>query len=90
MTEIVRFKLPAAATREETEEDIGLALFVSECLHGAAQVRLDASYLLNPDGRRCVVSVRGPAGETAVRVLVGLCNERYGEEGYDLEREARP
>ena len=89
MNEIVRFQLPEEAAREEVEEDVGLALFVAECLHGRPSARLDASYLVNPSGRRCVLAVRGEAGDTAVRVVVGLFNERYGEDGFQVERVGR-
>jgi hypothetical protein len=88
MTEIVRFKLPDEATKEEVEQDVGLALFVSACLHGGPGARLDTGVLVHPSGRRCVLSVRGPGGETALRVLIGLCDERFGEGGYELERVA--
>jgi hypothetical protein len=33
-----------------------------------------------------VLTVRGDAGETALRVVVGLFNERFGEDGFRVER----
>jgi hypothetical protein len=61
---------------------------VSECIHGRPQTRLEVSYYLTAGGRRCALAVRGPAGESAARVFTGLCGERFGEDGFTVEREA--
>ena len=68
------------------EGDIGLAIFSSECIHGRPQTRLDVAYWLPLDGEKAVVEVRGPAGESALRVLLGLLAARFGETGFTVRR----
>ena len=86
MSEVIRFQFPEGAVREEVEGDACLAIFSAECLHGRPQTLLEASYLVSADGRCLVLQVAGPAGETAARVFVGLCGERFGEAGFRVER----
>jgi hypothetical protein len=86
MSEVIRFQFPEGAVRDEVEGDACLAIFSAECLHGRPQTLLEASYLVSPDGRCLVLQVRGAAGETAARVFIGLCGERFGEAGFRVER----
>jgi hypothetical protein len=86
MSEVIKFRFPEGADREEVEGDACLALFSAECLHGRPQTRMEVSYLVDADATACVFHVRGPAGETAARVFVGLCGERFGEAGFRVER----
>ena len=86
MSEVIRFQFPEGAVREEVEGDACLAIFSAECLHGRPQTLLEASYLVSADGRCVVLQVRGPAGEIAARVFIGLCGERFGEGGFSVER----
>jgi hypothetical protein len=86
MSEVIRFQFPESAVREEVEGDACLAIFSAECLHGRPQTLLEASYLSSADGRWLVFQVRGAAGDTAARVLVGLCVERFGEGGFVVQR----
>lgn len=88
MKEIIRYSFPDETVRELVEEDVALAVYVTECIHGSPQARLDVSYFVNSSGRRCVMAVRGPAGETAARVFTGLCSARFGEDGFQVERDA--
>lgn len=85
MGDKVRFYFPEPTDREGAEEDICLAIFTAECLHGRPKTRLEVSYLVGADGRRCVVDVAGPAGETALRVFTGLCAARFGDDGFRIE-----
>jgi len=86
MSQVTRFCFPEGVDHDNVEEDICLAFFVSECLHGRPQARLESSYLIAADGRSGVVRSTGPAGETLLRVFTGLCNERFGEDGFRVER----
>jgi hypothetical protein len=88
MHEVLRFQFPEGTCRDAVEGDIGLAFFSSECLHGRPRTRLETSYLLSSDGRRCALSIKGEAGETAARVFLGLCAERFGEDGFSVEKVA--
>lgn len=88
-TQTVRFTFDSEGDRKAVEEDIGLALFAATCIYGEPGVRLGARYLVSPDGKRCVASVAGPAGEAVVRVFTGLCAIRLGDEGFRVEQIAR-
>ena len=88
MNERMTFRFPEP-DYEGTETDIGLALFTAECIHGRPKTRLEAAYWLRNDGQQAVFDVRGPAGETALRVLVGLLGARFGEDGYTVDGKAR-
>lgn len=41
MREIVRFKFNKTVDREGVEDDVCLAIFCSECLHGKPRIRLE-------------------------------------------------
>lgn len=86
MRETVRFVFPNSGSRDEIEADVGLSIFSAECLYGRPRTRLQVSYLIDNEGGRCVLRVRGEAGETALKVLIGLCCERFGENGFTVER----
>jgi hypothetical protein len=85
-TQTLRFTFEPPADPEAVEEDFGLALFVASCIYGRPSVRLGARYLVSPDGRRCVATVGGGAGEAILRVFTGLCASRVGEQGFRIER----
>ena len=85
MSERIKFIFPKPDA-DGVAHDIGLSIFSGECVHGRPQTRLDIAYYLTDDGRRAVLDVRGPAGETALRVFVGLCTARFGEGGFRVER----
>ena len=89
MQKIIRLELPGGTPRSDVEHDIGLAIFSAECVYGGPRTRLEVRYLINIDGTRVVLQVRGEAGEAAVRVLIGLCNERFGEATFRVERVTR-
>ena len=90
MSERVRFKLPERNEVRGVEDDVALAIFTAECIYGRPQTRMEVSYATGLDGRTCVLDVNGPAGESAVRVLVGLFEARFGEARFAVERGARP
>ena len=86
MHEVVRFVFPESGCREGIEADISLAIFSAECVYGRPRTRLEVSYLVDDEGGRCVLRVRGDAGEAAMQVFIGLCGERFGEDGFRVER----
>ena len=85
MSEIVRFNFGEGGDRAGIEEDACLAIFVSECIYGRPKTRLSVSYLVDEDGNRCVLRAHGEAGESALQVFIGLCEERFGEDGFTVE-----
>jgi len=87
MSHVLRFKF-SAASRETVEADVALAIFAAECVYGRPRVRMEASYLVDEDGRACVLEVAGEAGESVARVFAGLCAARVGEEAFTVHRVA--
>jgi len=85
MRKVLRFNLPQSAQFEDVSNDVALAVFTGECIHGRPRTRIEASYLVSGNGRRCLISVGGPAGESVASVFAGLCGERFGEEGFQVE-----
>ena len=47
------------------EDDIALAIFASECVHGRPKARLDVSYLIAADRGNCEIT---PASETQTEI----------------------
>ena len=87
MREIVRFKFSELVDRVGIEDDVCLAIFCAECLHGKPRIRLEmGGFLVSADGSCCVLDVRGPAGEDAARIFAGLITARVGEESLKVER----
>ena len=89
MSEIVRFTFPGTTDREGVDADACLAIFSAECLHGRPKTRLEVSYLVDSTGSACVFEIAGEAGDVAVQVFLGLCTERFGETGFQVERHVR-
>ncbi len=81
----LRFTFEPGADAEAVEDDFGLALFAASCIYGRPGVRLAARYLVSPDGRRCVATVAGSAGDAVLRVFTGLCAARLGDDGFRVE-----
>jgi hypothetical protein len=85
MQQRIRFEFPESVKCEGVEDDLALAIFTAECIHGRPRTRLEVGYLVTDDGRTCIVQVRGSAGDIAARVFTGLCGARFGEEGFRVE-----
>jgi hypothetical protein len=89
MQEIVRFKFSNTVSRNDVEDDVCLAIFCSECIHGKPRILLEVGgFLVSEDGSCCVLDVRGPAGEDAALIFAGLSTARVGDEGLKVERVA--
>jgi len=86
MTEKIKFQFPGADDASAIEDDLALAIFTAQCVHGRPQTRLQVRYLVTDDGQRAAMEVGGPAGEMALRVFLGLCGARFGEEGFHVTR----
>ena len=88
MSEIIRFRFPDESTHDDVEGDVALAVFVAECVYGRPRVRIEAGYDVDAHGRLCVLQVGGDAGEATARIIAGLAAVRFGEGGYEVERQA--
>ncbi len=85
MIKVLRFDFEEANSPTEVEADIALAIFAAECLYGRPRVRMETSYLVDKQGRSCVVEVNGESGEAAARVFAGLISVRVGEHAFRIE-----
>ncbi|MCZ2111758.1 MAG: hypothetical protein LC118_19730 [Dehalococcoidia bacterium] len=86
MSERTRFKFVKTHGKEEVESDAALAIFTAECVHGRPKTRLAVRYLVADDGSTAVFETEGEAGEAALRVFLGLCSARFGDDGFQVER----
>jgi len=86
MDSVLRFKMGDRPEREAIESDLAMALFAAECVYGKPRVRMEASYLVADDGKTCLVSTDGEAGEAAARIFAGLIAARVGEQSYQVQR----
>ena len=86
MGNVLRFAFPEGGEKEDVEADIALAIFTAECVYGRPRVRMEASYLVDDDGKSCVIDVGGESGEAAARVFTGLTAARVGEEAFSVKR----
>jgi len=82
----LRFGFTESSNREGVEADMAVAIFAAECVYGRPRVRMEASYLVDDEGRACVVDVAGESGEAVVRVFAGLTAARLGEDSYTVRR----
>ena len=86
MGNMLRFAFSEGGEKEDVEADIALAIFTAECVYGRPRVRMEASYLVDDDGKACVMDIEGEAGEAAARVFTGLTAARVGERAFKVQR----
>lgn len=86
MSNVVRFAFRDANDKDEVEADMALAIFTAECVYGRPRVRMETSYLVDGDGKTCVIDVDGESGEAAARVFAGLTAARVGEQAFRVKR----
>lgn len=71
-------------------EDVRNSLFVAACaaegVHGRSQLRLDATFRLDEEVRRCTVDATTPVGQTLARVFTELLAREFGEDAFTVER----
>jgi hypothetical protein len=82
----LRFGFTESSNREGVEADMALAIFAAECVYGRPRVPMEASYLVDDEGRTCVVDVAGESGQAVACVFAGLTAARVGEEAFTVRR----
>jgi len=85
---IYRYSFAAEAPLEEIEASLLLAIWGTESLRGEAQVRLDASHLLDKELHRCVIDASTDVGRDINRLFVGFLNREFGPDSFEVERVA--
>lgn len=88
--ELYRYVFVDAVPVEEIEASLLLAVMATECLHGEAQVRLDASHYLDPNARACVIDAGTSVGRDFNRLFTGFVRREFGEDSFRVERVGVP
>ena len=83
---LCRFSFPKGTNGTDVERAVADAIFVAECLHGTAKVRLGTSYYLAPGGRHCVIDTGTEIGEQVAQLVTGLLARKLGETAFRVER----
>jgi hypothetical protein len=81
-----RYDFDARLPFQDVEESLLLAVLATECLHGRTQVRLDASFCLDPAKRTCVVDAATDVGQAIARIFTVFLIREFGEEDFKVER----
>jgi len=84
--ELYRYNFDSKVPIRDVEESLLLAVLATECLHGRALVRLDASFCLDSKKRSCVVDAATDVGRAIARIFTGFLSREFGEEAFKVER----
>ena len=87
---IYRYRLGEAISLAEVRDSLAMSIFAAEGIHGQAQVRLDAGYVMDEDARVCVVDAGTPVGLTVAQVFTGLLVRQFGDDAFTVERVEKP
>ena len=83
---VYRFQFLEGVSLQSVENSLILALIAVQGLHGRAQVRLDASFLLEEKKRACVIDVSTDVGKDLARIFTGFLVREFGEERFSVEK----
>ena len=84
--ELYRYNFGSTVPFQDIEESLLLAVLATECLHGRALVRLNASFCLDPKKRSCVVNAATEVGQAIARIFTGFLIREFGEKGFKVQR----
>ena len=83
--DLYRYQFPADAPMAEIEESLFLALLGTECLHGEAQVRLDAAHFLDLGKHACVIDASTSVGRDFNRLFAGYVAREFGRNAFQVK-----
>ena len=83
---VLRFTFASDVPLDEAEMTLQLATFAVEGLFGAARVRLECGYQVDPDAHALLVDDTTEVGTAVVRVLTGLLLREFGEDSFRVDR----
>lgn len=83
---VYRYTFADDVPGRDVEETLALAVLAAETLHGAARVRLDASYHLDPAHSVCVIDATTDTGQAVARLFTGLLTREFGERAFTVRR----
>ena len=84
--ELYRYNFGSTVPFQDIEESLLLAVLATECLHGRALVRLNASFWLDPMKRSCVVNAATEVGQAIARIFTGFLIREFGEKDFKVRR----
>lgn len=88
--DVYRYRFAPDTPADEVEATLALAVVSVECLHGAAQVRLDGSHAFDAEGLACVVDAGTAVGRDLNRLFAGFAAREFGPDAFTVERLAAP
>ena len=71
---------------ERVEQVLLLAILAVGCLHGAAAVRLDAGYAIDPHERTVAIDGTTEIGRAVTRIFAGFCIHEFGDDAFGIDR----
>jgi len=80
-----RYRFASDVPVREIYTTMLLVFLAVECLHGAAQVRLDAAHVFDPVARICVLDASTTVGCDANRLFAGFLRREFGDRAFDVE-----
>lgn len=83
---VYRFTFAAGVELRDVRDVLHLAIIAAEGVHGRAQLRLNAGYLLDESERACIVDATTEAGQTVAQIFTALLEREFGADGYAVER----
>jgi hypothetical protein len=85
MNEAYRYSFDTKVPLQEAIESLYLAIFAAEGVHGRAQVRLDAGYAFDKEGRSLAIDAGTPVGKTVSQIFTSLLTRQFGEDAFRVE-----
>jgi hypothetical protein len=86
MKAVYRFELAPPVPIDNVEASLLLAIWSTESLHGADQVRLDASHYLDLGQRVCVIDASTVVGRDLSRLFAGSLRREFGDDAFEVVR----
>ena len=71
---------------DDVQDALTLAALGAETLHGRAKLRLDASFRLDRQRRRCTIDGSTRVGEDVARLFTGYLTRQFGEQAFRVRR----
>ena len=84
--EVYRYRFAEHVDLADAEGSLVLAILGAECLHGAVEVRLNASHCMDTAKRACVIDAGTAVGQTVNRLFAGFISRELGEDAFEVRR----
>ena len=82
-----RYTLGSEISMADVQDSLHLAVLAVECMHGAAQARLDVSHEFDPKNRTCVIDAATRVGRDLNRLFIGFLQKEFGPDSFSVERQ---